>query len=105
MTVTDLARAIAPDAAIDFIGIRPGEKLHEVLISEDEARQTVELEDLYVVQPAESLWFGRDWEGKGRLLEDGFRYASNTNEEWLDVDAIRGIIAPIQADYEAGKLG
>jgi UDP-N-acetylglucosamine 4,6-dehydratase len=105
MTVTDLASAIAPDASIDFIGIRPGEKLHEVLISEDEARQTVELEDLYVVQPAESLWFGRDWESKGRLLEDGFRYASNTNEDWLNVDAIRKIIAPIQADYEAGKLG
>jgi UDP-N-acetylglucosamine 4,6-dehydratase len=105
MTVTDLARAIAPSASIDYIGIRPGEKLHEVLISEDEARQTVELEDLYVVQPAESLWFGRDWENKGRLLEDGFRYASNTNQDWLDVDAIRRIIAPIQVDYEAGKLG
>ena len=104
MTVTDLARAMAPEATIEFIGIRPGEKLHEVLISEDEARQTVELEDMFVVQPAESLWFGRDWESKGHHLEDGFRYASNTNHQWLDVEAIRKIIAPIEADYLAGKI-
>lgn len=104
MTVTDLARAIAPDTTIEYIGIRPGEKLHEVLISEDEARQTVDLEDMYVVQPAESLWFGREWESKGRLLDDGFRYASNTNEQWLNVEEIKHIIAPIAADYHAGKI-
>jgi UDP-N-acetylglucosamine 4,6-dehydratase len=103
-TVADLARAVAPDAKIEIIGIRPGEKLHEVLISEDEARQTVELPDMYVVQPAESLWFGRDWETKGILLSDEFRYASNTNTQWLDVEQIRKIIAPIEADYMAGKL-
>ncbi len=105
MTVTDLASAIAPEATIEYIGIRPGEKLHEVLISEDEARQTVELDDMFVVQPAESLWFGRDWESKGRALDDGFRYASNTNDQWLNVEEIRHIIAPIEADYLAGKLG
>ncbi len=105
MTVTDLAKAIAPQATIEYIGIRPGEKLHEVLISEDEARQTVELEDMYVVQPAESLWFGRDWESRGKLLEDGFRYASNTNEKWLNVEEISKIIAPIEAEYLSGKIG
>jgi len=103
-TVADLARAVAPNAKIEIIGIRPGEKLHEVLISEDEARQTVELPDMYVVQPAESLWFGRDWETKGSLLSDEFRYASNTNTQWLNVEQIRKIIAPIEADYMAGKL-
>ena len=105
MTVADLARAIAPKAQIEIIGIRPGEKLHEVLISEDEARQTVELNDMYVVQPAEALWFGRDWESKGKLLDDEFRYASNTNTEWLNIEQIGKIIAPIEADYLAGKLG
>jgi UDP-N-acetylglucosamine 4,6-dehydratase len=105
MTVTDLAKAIAPKAEIEYIGIRPGEKLHEVLISEDEARQTVELEDMYVVQPAESFWFGRDWESRGSLLSDGFRYASNTNDQWLKVTDISRIIAPIEADYLSGKLG
>lgn len=104
MTVADLARAIAPETTIEYIGIRPGEKLHEVLISEDEARQTVDLEDMYVVQPAETLWFGRERENKGRVLEDGFRYASNTNGQWLNVDEIKKIIAPIEADYHAGKL-
>jgi len=104
MTVTDLARAIAPQAQLDFVGIRPGEKLHEVLISEDEARQTIELEDMYVVQPAETLWFGRDWESRGKHLEDGFRYASNTNTNWLSVEQIRRIIAPIEEDYFAGRL-
>ncbi len=103
-TIFDLAKAIAPDAQIDNIGIRPGEKLHEVLISEDEARQTVEMPDMYVVQPAETLWFGRDWEARGSLLKDGFRYASNTNTQWLSVDQIKSIIAPIEADYLAGKL-
>lgn len=105
MTVADLAKAIAPQARIEFIGIRPGEKLHEVLISEDEARQTVELDDMYVVQPAESLWFGRDWESCGKLLADEFRYASNTNTQWLSVEEIKDIIAPIEADYLSGKLG
>jgi len=105
MKVIDLAKAIAPKAEVEIIGIRPGEKLHEVLISEDEARQTVELDDMYVVQPAESLWFGRDWESKGKLLKDDFRYASDTNTEWLNIDQIGKIIAPIEADYLSGKLG
>jgi len=102
--VADLARAVAPEAKIEIIGIRPGEKLHEVLISEDEARQTVEMPDMYVVQPAEALWFGRDWEAKGSLLKDDFRYASNTNTDWLSVEQIKKIIAPIEADYLAGRL-
>ena len=105
MKVIDLARAIAPKVKVEIIGIRPGEKLHEVLISDDEARQTIELPDMYVVQPAESLWFGRDWESKGTHLPDGFRYASNTNEQWLNVEQISKIIDPIEADYLAGKLG
>jgi len=105
MKVVDLARAIAPKAEVEIIGIRPGEKLHEVLISEDEARQTVELQDMFVVQPAESLWFGREWEKKGKLLEDGFLYSSNNNSDWLNLEQISAIIAPIEADYLAGKLG
>jgi UDP-N-acetylglucosamine 4,6-dehydratase len=105
MTVEDLARAVAPKAKINVIGIRPGEKLHEVLISEDEARTAVELKDMFVVQPAEALWFGRDWESRGKKLDDDFRYASNTNEEWLNVDQIQAIIAPIEEAYLKGHLG
>ena len=104
MTLVDLAHAIAPQAEINIIGIRPGEKLHEVLISDDEARTTVELDDMFVVQPAESLWFGREWEKIGRALPDGFRYASNTNEQWLTVEQIQKIVAPIEEAYLRGKL-
>ncbi len=104
MTIVDLAKTIAPQADIKVVGIRPGEKLHEVLISEDEARTTVEMEDMFVVQPAEALWFGRDWENKGKLITDDYRYASNTNEDWLTVDQIKTIITPIENDYLAGKL-
>ncbi|HNT56033.1 MAG TPA: UDP-N-acetylglucosamine 4,6-dehydratase (inverting), partial [Anaerolineaceae bacterium] len=103
-TIVDLARAVAPKAKIDVIGIRPGEKLHEVLISDDEARTTLELDDMFVVQPAEALWFGHAWEKQGRPLADGFRYASNTNPEWLSIDQIRQMIAPIEAEYLSGKL-
>jgi UDP-N-acetylglucosamine 4,6-dehydratase len=82
-------------AELEVIGIRPGEKLHEVLINEDEARSTVELEDMFVVQPTATLWFGRDWQDQGRLLEQGFRYTSETNPQWLTVDQIRELISPI----------
>ncbi|MEN8242888.1 MAG: UDP-N-acetylglucosamine 4,6-dehydratase (inverting) [Chloroflexota bacterium] len=103
-TIVDLAKAISPDAEIEFIGIRPGEKLHEVLISEDEARSTVELDDMYVVQPAVSPWFGYEWEKSGKPVADGFRYASNTNDEWLNMEEIQAIVAPIEAEYNQGKL-
>jgi UDP-N-acetylglucosamine 4,6-dehydratase len=104
MKVIDLARAIAPQAQVNVIGIRPGEKLHEVLISEDESRTTVELESMFVVQPAEALWFGYSWQEKGRLLEDGFRYASDNNSDWLDLEGIKKYIAPFEKLFESGNL-
>jgi UDP-N-acetylglucosamine 4,6-dehydratase/5-epimerase len=63
------------------------------------------LDDMFVVQPAESLWFGRDWESKGKLLNDGFLYSSNNNTQWLNIEQISKIIDPIEADYLSGKLG
>jgi UDP-N-acetylglucosamine 4,6-dehydratase/5-epimerase len=96
MTITDLAKAVAPAAQVEVIGIRPGEKLHEVLISEDEARTTIELENMYIVQPAEVLWFGHTWEQMGRRLADDYRYASNTNTQWLTIEDLKKIIAPIE---------
>lgn len=103
-TIVDLARAIAPEAEIEIIGIRPGEKLHEVLISEDESRSTLELEDMYVVQPAVSPWFGYEWEKTGKPLQDGFRYASNTNDEWLTIEQIKAIVAPIEKEFLNGMM-
>ncbi|QYK51130.1 MAG: UDP-N-acetylglucosamine 4,6-dehydratase (inverting) [Anaerolineales bacterium] len=103
-TITDLAQAIAPDAKIEVVGIRPGEKLHEMLISEDEARSAVELESMYVIQPAQGPFFVHSWADKGKPLPDGFHYVSNENEQMLSPAEIRDIIAPIEADMKAGKL-
>ena len=106
MKVIDLARAVAPQAEIQVIGIRPGEKLHEVLIYDDEARTTIEMEDMFVVQPALGFWtkpFGWDWHEQGQPLPDGFRYASNTNPQWLNVEQIREIIQPIEMAHAQGK--
>jgi UDP-N-acetylglucosamine 4,6-dehydratase/5-epimerase len=97
MRMVDLAKAIAPDAEIRIIGIRPGEKLHEVLISEDEARTTVALDDMYVVQPAAALWFGHQWTEIGESLPDGYHYASDNNNEWLSMEDIIKIVAPIES--------
>jgi len=82
------------------IGIRPGEKLHEVLISEDESRTTVELEDMYVVQPAAALWFGHYWSEIGKPLQDGYHYASDNNTEWLTLDDIQKMVASIEDSLE-----
>lgn len=92
MRVIDLAKAIAPDSKIEVIGIRPGEKLHEILISTDESRKTLELDDMFVVQPGEESWFGREWEFQGNKLKAGFKYTSNDNDQWLSLKEIDGII-------------
>ncbi|MFN8384149.1 MAG: UDP-N-acetylglucosamine 4,6-dehydratase (inverting) [Anaerolineales bacterium] len=102
--VVDLAKAIAPSAEIEIIGIRPGEKLHEMLISEDEARHTIELEKMYVVQPAEATWFGYSWKDKGKSLKEGYYYSSDNNAEWLDVEGIKKYIAPFEDLFAQGKL-
>lgn len=94
--IIDLAKVIAPQAEIEVIGIRPGEKLHEVLINTDEARATVELDDMFVVQPSGSLWFGHDWNDEGLSLPDGFRYGSDTNPQWLTIEQMHEIIAPFE---------
>jgi len=97
MRIADLARAIAPDAEWEVIGIRPGERLHEVLLNEDEARSAVELDDMFVILPSyEEAWFGRGWRDRGKPLPEGFRYASNTNTEWLTVEQIREMVRPFE---------
>jgi UDP-N-acetylglucosamine 4,6-dehydratase len=104
MKVVDLAKVVAPNSKIEYIGIRPGEKLHEALISEDEARTTVELDDMFVVQPAEAFWFGKYWQDKGKELPQGYQYTSNNNTEWLNVEQIREIIQPIEQAYLGNHL-
>jgi UDP-N-acetylglucosamine 4,6-dehydratase/5-epimerase len=91
MNIMDLKEAVAPECEVEEVGIRPGEKLHEVLVSEDEARQTVEFDDMFVIQPAHSWWGDMNW-ADGAALEDGFRYASDSNTDLLTVESMRGIL-------------
>ena len=101
--VIDLANAIVPGAKVNIIGIRPGEKLHEVLVSEDEARSTVERETMFIIKPPETLW-KRDMHYEGQPLPDGFRFSSDTNTQWLDIDGIKQFVAPFEELFEQGKL-
>lgn len=91
MTVTDLAKAVAPECEIDIIGIRPGEKLHEAMITEDDARQTLEYDSYFVIQP-EFAWWKEEFQGNGKKLEDGFRYTSDLNEDWLTIPQLKDLI-------------
>ena len=90
MNIMDLAQAIAPECTVEDIGIRPGEKLHEVLLSEDEARDTVELEDMYVVQPSHPWWNADAWPA-GRQPAEGYRYASDSNTRWLSLEELKDL--------------
>ena len=90
MKVIDLARAIAPDARLDNVGIRPGEKLHEVMIPGDESRNTYEYDTHYIIAPAFPEWGVFDFRSNGgRPVADGFTYSSETNDHWLTVDELR----------------
>lgn len=91
MNVLDLAKVVAPECEIETIGIRPGEKLHESMISVDEARQALELDDRYVIQPAHSWWFNGNY-SEGKPLPDGFSYSSDTNTRWLNEDEMQQMV-------------
>jgi UDP-N-acetylglucosamine 4,6-dehydratase len=93
MRLLDLAETIAPGCHVENIGIRAGEKLHEVLVSEDESRQTVETEDMFVIQPAHPWWKSENWV-KGTPLPEGFRYSSDTNDRWLTRRELEELVAP-----------
>jgi len=91
MSLLEMAEAVAPGCDIDYIGIRAGEKLHEVLVSEDEARHALETEDMFVIQPAHSWWRRENWHD-ARPLPDGFRYTSDSNPHWLTREELQELI-------------
>jgi UDP-N-acetylglucosamine 4,6-dehydratase len=93
MRLLDLAETVAPGCQVEYIGIRPGEKLHEVLVSEDESRQTLETEDMYVIQPSHPWWKSENWVG-AKPLREGFRYSSDSNERWLTRRELEELVAP-----------
>jgi UDP-N-acetylglucosamine 4,6-dehydratase len=94
MRVVDLAEAIAPNAAIEEIGIRPGEKLHEEMISVEDSRRTIRRDDRYVVVPTLAVWGGYK-EPEGAPVPDGFAYTSDSNDLWLTVEDLRTVLAQL----------
>lgn len=96
MRLVDVAQTIAPEARLEHKGIRPGEKLHEVMIPEDDARRTVELEDRFVILPSEPWARHERWLRHGKRCDEGFRYASDTNDRWLGPAELRAMIAQLE---------
>lgn len=93
MSIIDLAKAIGPDCEIDIVGIRPGEKLHEVMITEDDARHTVEYEDYYVIAPEFKWWQSNIL--NGQAVSEGFVYSSERNDIWLSIEELEEVIDSI----------
>ena len=91
MKIGDLVEAVAPGCEVSFSGIRPGEKINEVLISEDEARHTVAQEDMFAIFP-EMPWWGDRKRIEGKNLPNGFAFTSDANEQWLSIGELRRIL-------------
>jgi UDP-N-acetylglucosamine 4,6-dehydratase len=92
--VMDLAEAIAPGIPRSVTGVRPGEKLHELLLTSDECRHTLDIGDRFVILPEHPWWStGHPW-SEGKPVADGFVYASDQNDHWLGVDELRSFLAP-----------
>ena len=99
MKLIDLARVIGPDCDMEIVGRRPGEKLHEVMVTEDDAQNTLEYDDFYAILPTVRSWNNDQARenGNGRPCPEGFRYSSETNTSWLTVAELEQIIGPSKA--------
>lgn len=98
MTVTDIAEAIAPEARREIIGIRPGEKLHEVMLTEDESRHAGEFDDRFEIYP-EYHWWTPKGKQPAKPLADGFRYSSDNNPMWMTPQQLRDLMPSISEDF------
>lgn len=97
--VTDLARAMKEDCEFENVGIRPGEKLHEVMVTEEDSRTTYEHDDHYIIYPDFDWWKKTNNKLGGEKVEDRFRYSSDNNKEWLSVEEIRDLLDKIDIVY------
>ena len=94
-TILDLAEAMVPGAEIEVIGIRPGEKLHEEMISQNDAYHTYRFEDHYVIAPSMANWGGQDMYAAGNKVADDFSYCSDTNDWFFSIAEIRELLASV----------
>ena len=92
MNIVDLAEAVAPGIKTEIVGIRPGEKLHEVMVPEDDARSTIELQDRYVILSPLVKGAENRWIHEGKKCPDGFRYSSDINDKWLSINELREML-------------
>lgn len=93
MKVVDLAEAMAAELPHRIVGIRPGEKIHETLITENDARNTIEMKDRFIIEPAFAFWSREPYVGKGgNPTLEGFRYTSDGNKEWYDAEDLRRLL-------------
>jgi UDP-N-acetylglucosamine 4,6-dehydratase len=104
MRILDVASVLAPEADRQIVGIRPGEKLHEVLLTEDEARHSFDVGDRYVIMPQRPL-AGTPKPAHGTSLADGFRYASDNNDVWLSADELLTMAEGVPAGRRAVDRG
>jgi UDP-N-acetylglucosamine 4,6-dehydratase/5-epimerase len=105
MSITDLAEAVAPGVPTRVVGIRPGEKLHEIMVPEEDARHTLDMGDHYVICPNLSGDGVGQFQRRlgGRACPEGFSYASNNNSRWLSVAELRDLIASGEATDCGGE--
>ena len=92
-SVADIANVVAPNVEWETIGMRPGEKMHEILIPEDESRNVLEFDDHFVVQPIQAFWGNKIGILGGRSCPENFRYASNYNCETLDENELSDLLS------------
>ena len=106
MNIMDLAKAVGPECETPIVGIRPGEKLHEVMVTEDDARDTLEYPDRYVILPAapENAKHARPTKGLKRCPE-GFRYSSDGNKDWLTVEQLKTMIKGLTVEDAPAHAG
>jgi FlaA1/EpsC-like NDP-sugar epimerase len=97
--ITDLVKAMKKDCKIEDVGIRPGEKLHEVMVTEEDSRYTYEYDDYYIIYPNFNWWEKINILDGGRKVKEGFRYSSDNNKTWLDEKTIRSLLNKIDIVY------
>jgi len=98
--ITDLAKAICPECKLKEIGIREGEKLHEVMITEEDSRTTYEYEDHYIIYPNFDWWNIKEhFKDGGKKVKEGFRYSSDINDKWLSANQLKQLLNKIDIVY------